>query len=98
MKASRKKFETITTEYDDDKHESLITTSYSDMIRKFQIFRSSHPEVFCEKGVLRNFAKFTGKQLCQSLFFNNIAGLRHATLLKKGLWHRYFPGNFAKFL
>ena len=29
----------------------------------------SHPEVFCEKGVLRNFAKFTGKHLCQSLFF-----------------------------
>ena len=25
--------------------------------------RSSHPEVFCKKGVLRNFAKFTGKHL-----------------------------------
>ena len=34
------------------------------------------PEVFCKKGVLRNFAKFTGKHLCQSLSFNNIAGLR----------------------
>ena len=31
--------------------------------------RSSRPEVFCEKGVLRNFAKFTGKNLCQSNFF-----------------------------
>ena len=30
--------------------------------------RSSHLEVFCKKGVLKNFAKFTGKQLCQSLF------------------------------
>ena len=30
---------------------------------------SSRPEVFCKKGVLRNFAKFTGKNLCQSLFF-----------------------------
>ena len=28
-------------------------------------FRSSRPEVFCKKGVLRNFAKFTGKHLCQ---------------------------------
>ena len=28
--------------------------------------------VFCEKGVLSYFAKFTGKQLCQSLFFNEI--------------------------
>ena len=33
--------------------------------------QSSHPEVFCKKGVLRNFAKFTGKHLCQSLFFKN---------------------------
>ena len=30
---------------------------------------------------LKNFAKFTGKHLCQSLF---------ATLLKKRLWHRFF--------
>ena len=33
------------------------------------LLRSSRPEVFCKKGVLRNFAKFTGKHLCQSLFF-----------------------------
>ena len=31
--------------------------------------------MFCKKGVLRNFAKFTGKHLCQSLFFNKVAGL-----------------------
>ena len=37
---------------------------------------SSRPEVFCKKGVLRNFAKFTGKHLCQGLFFNKVAGLR----------------------
>ena len=36
--------------------------------------RSSHPEVFCKKGVLRNFAKLTGKHRCQSLFFNIVAG------------------------
>ena len=45
--------------------------------------RSSHSEVFCKIGVLRNFAKFTGKRLCESLFFNNVAGLRAATLLKR---------------
>ena len=33
---------------------------------------SSRPEVFCKKGVLRNFAKFTGKHLCQSLFFQKL--------------------------
>ena len=50
--------------------------------------RSSRPEVFCKKGVLRNVTKFTGKHLCQSLFFNKVAGP----------WHRCFPGNFVKFL
>ena len=61
-------------------------------------FRSSRSEVFCKKGVLRNFAKFAGKHLCQSLFFNKVAGLRPATLFKKRLWRRCFPANFAKFL
>ena len=42
--------------------------------------------------------KFSGKYLCQSLFFNKVAGLRPASLLKKRLWHRCFPVNFAKFL
>ena len=32
--------------------------------------RNSRPEVFCKKGVLKNFAKFTEKHLCQSCFFN----------------------------
>ena len=36
-----------------------------------------------KKGVLKNFTKFTGKYLCQSLFFNK--GLKPATLLKKRL-------------
>ena len=34
----------------------------------------------------------------QSLFFNKVAGLRPATLLKKSLWHRCFPVNFVEFL
>ena len=38
------------------------------------------------------------KHLYQSLFFNKVAGLRPATLLKKRLWHKYFPVNFLKFL
>ena len=62
------------------------------------LFRSNCPEVFCKQSVLRNFAKFTGKHLCQRLFFNKVAGLRPVTLLKKSLWHRCFHVNFAKFL
>ena len=73
-------------------------------VRKFfeTYHTSSHQNsvkpVFCKKDVLRNFAKFTGKHLCQSLFCNKVAGLRSATLLKKRLWHRCFPVSFSKFL
>ena len=38
--------------------------------------RSSHSEVFCKKGVFRNFAKYTGKHQCQSLFLSKVAGPR----------------------
>ena len=54
--------------------------------------------VLSKKGVLNNFAKFIGKHLCQSLFFNKVKGLRPSTLLKKRLWYRWFPVDFAKFL
>ena len=62
------------------------------------ICRGSHRRSSLRKGVHRNFAKFTGKHLCQSLLFNKVAGFRPSTLLKKSLWHRCFPVNCAKFL
>ena len=46
----------------------------------------------------RNFAKFTKRHLCQSVFVNKVAGPRATTLLKKRLLHRCFPLNFVKFL
>ena len=51
--------------------------------------RSSRPEVFCKKGALRNFAKFTAKHLCQNLFFR--------TVLKMRIWLRCIPMNLVKF-
>ena len=56
------------------------------------------PRCSVKKGVLRNFAKFTGKYLCQNLLFNKAAGLSPANLLKKRLRYRCFPVKFAKFL
>ena len=76
----------------------MITFISWQFLSKSRSDRSSRPEVFCKNGVLRNFAKFTRKHLCQSLFFNKIAGLRPATLLKKRPCHRFFLVNFAKFL
>ena len=40
------------------------------------------PKVFFEESLIRNFAKFEGKHLCESLFFNKVVGLSPATLLK----------------
>ena len=82
---------------------SIIAVSKRDEMRysiKFFVFsfKSSRPEVFCEKGVLRNFTKLTGKHLCQSFFFNKVAGPRPATFLKQILWHRCFPVSFVKFI
>ena len=73
----------------------LSSLSYNCIVN---IFRSSRPEVFIKKGVLINFAGFAGKHFCWSLFFNKVAGLRPATLLKKRLWQRCFLMNFVKFL
>ena len=64
-------------------------------IKYLLIFRSGGPDVFYKKGVPRNLAKFTGKHLCQSLYFNKFSGL---TSLKQRLRHKYFSETFAKFL
>ena len=53
-------------------------------------------KVFCKNGVLRNFTKFTGKHMCQSLFFNKGAGLRPRTLSKRDSGTGVFLWFFAK--
>ena len=50
------------------------------------------------KVVLKNFAKFTGTNVCHSLFLSKVFIKRIRTLLKGRLWYRCFPVNFAKFL
>ena len=60
-----------------------FTINRDDFIRGCN-FTCKHP--------LRNFTKFTGKHLCQSLLFNKVA----ESLLKKGLQGRCFPVNLAK--
>ena len=44
--------------------------------------KKKSPEGFCKKGVLKNFANFTGKHLCWSLF-NKVASLQLASFLKR---------------
>ena len=83
-------------------HERALRTVLNDHISDFekplQKSQKQPPEVFFKRWVLKTFVKFKWKYLCQSLFFNKVAGFGPATLLKKRLWHRCFPVNFAKFL
>ena len=53
--------------------------------------RSGRPEVFCKKGVLRNFTKFKGNHLCQSLFFNKV----DCNFIKKETLARVFSCEFC---
>ena len=57
--------------------------------------RSSRPEVFCKKRVLRNLAKFTGKHLCQRLFFNKVAG-QACNFIKKESQAQVFYCKFCQ--
>ena len=61
------------------------------MTQKIPMYRSSHRRCSVRKSVVRNFAKFTGKHLCQTLFFNKVSGMRPGTLFKKRL---SFTGAF----
>ena len=58
----------------------LLNRDSSVSINHQNIHRGSHRRCSVRKGVPRNFTKFTGKHLCQSLFYNKVAG-RTATLL-----------------
>ena len=52
--------------------------------------------MLCKIGALRNFGKFPGKHLCQSLFLNKVAGL--CNFIKKEALAQVFPVNFVEFL
>ena len=53
----------------------LVTLTKNPETLRLAKYRSSCSEMFCKIGVLKNFAKFTEKHLCQSLFFNKDSGL-----------------------
>ena len=67
-------------------------------------YRSSRLKMFYKIVVLKNFAIFTGKHLCWSLFFIKLQIWKPATLSKRDsntgvrLQHRCFPVNIEKFL
>ena len=64
----------------------------------FATSKSSCPEVLYKKETLKIFVKFTGKHLCQCVFFNKVVGLRSVTLLRMRPRYKCFSVNFPKFL
>ena len=48
------------------------------------------------EGVLRNFAKFTGKQLCQSIFLNKVAGQKACNFIEKETLAQVFSCEFTE--
>ena len=60
-------------------------------------FRSSHADVFHKK-VFLDILQNSQENSCARVSFLIKLQTRPATLLKKRLWHRCFPVNFAKFL
>ena len=59
-----------------------------------RIRRSSRPDVFCRKDILRNFAKFT-TLFARVSFFNRVAGAA-CTFFKKGTLAQLFFCEFCK--
>ena len=57
---------------------------------------SSHQRCSIKKGVFRNFTKVTGKHLCQSLFFDKVAGLRHRKSLFLTKLQAWRPVTYLK--
>ena len=59
---------------------SWILTEYA---KWFPQIRSSGSQIFCKIGALKDWAIFTGKHLCWSLFFIKLQVFSPATLLKR---------------
>ena len=58
--------------------------------------KSNLPEVFCYKRVLKYFAKFTEKHLCQSLFFFNKIQVDDCNFIKREALIEVFSCQYCK--
>ena len=76
----------------------LINAEQQLLQKADSVFRSSHAQMLCKIGALKDFANFTGKHLCWSLFLIKLQAWRPAILVKRDsntgptLW------NFQNFL
>ena len=55
------------------------------------------PKELYKKAVLKNLTKFTGK-IYINVFFQKVADLKAYSFIEKGLQHRHYSVNIAKFV
>ena len=67
-----------------------------ELSEEFMVMRKEEqsPEVFCKKDVFRKFPKFTGKHLCQRIFFNKVTGI--AKLLRTTFLTEHLQATASK--
>ena len=68
---------------------------FEEWLMILSVNRSNRSQMFFKIGVLKNFAKFTEKDLCWSLF---LVKLEACNCIKKKLQPRYFPVDIGKLL
>ena len=84
--------------YNTDNNMSLHSSEIQVKYKMDSISQQQPPEVLCKKRCSQKFHNIHSKTPAPDLFFNKVAGLGLKLYLKKRLWHRRFPVNFAKFL
>ena len=67
----------------------------SNVLKKSKL-KKQPTEVFCKKGVLRNFVKFTGKHQCQSLFLIKLHRPEACNFIKKDNLAQVFSCEFCE--
>ena len=73
---------------------SWVNNSFS--TTKYLVVGTHQKQLLFKIGVLKNFAIFTGKHLCRSIFLIKLQGWNAATLFKR-LQHSSFSVNIANF-
>ena len=66
---------------------------------EISLLRSSRPEVFCKKVVLKNFEELAGEHLHQSLFLNKVVGRRRTLITNnQDFLFDLFAYNYDRFI
>ena len=77
-----------------------LDKSFTQVITQLLIYRNSRSRSSHQKcSIIKMFLKYSQysqENTCVGVFFNKVAGLRLANVLKKRLQHRCFPVNVAE--